>query len=196
MPGPRDRLIASAIHLVRQRGVEGTGLTELVEHSGAARRSIYQHFAGGKTELIAASTRAAGSAIRRQMAAVLATTPPAEAFAATIDRISGNLRREGFALRCPIAAAAVAVPEAAAIRTRAAAAFSGWIEEWADALVRAGRTPDDARSLAGFMVSAVEGAMLRAHAEQSTEAMDQLVTHLLPLISTNHGSSAALKPDA
>ena len=49
-PGPRERLIASAIDLVRARGVDGTGLAELLEHSGTARRSIYQHFPGGKAE--------------------------------------------------------------------------------------------------------------------------------------------------
>ncbi|WP_372442056.1 TetR/AcrR family transcriptional regulator [Nocardioides limicola] len=62
---PRERLLRSSIALVRAHGVEGTGLTELLERSGTARRSIYQHFPGGKDELIAASTRAAGSWMKR-----------------------------------------------------------------------------------------------------------------------------------
>lgn len=181
--GPRDRLTASAIHLVRQRGVEGTGLKELVEHSGAARRSIYQHFPGGKTELIAHSTQVAGEFIRRRIKAALTTAPPVEALSGLLGLISATLPSQDFALGCPVSAAAQAVPEAEILRAAAAAAFSGWIDELSAALVRNGETDDDARSLAGFIVSAIEGALIRARAERSTEALDQVDTQLRRLLA-------------
>jgi AcrR family transcriptional regulator len=64
---PRERLVSTAIELVRKHGVEGTGLAELLERSNTARRSIYQHFPKGKLELIEASTYAAGDWIRRTL---------------------------------------------------------------------------------------------------------------------------------
>ena len=48
----RERLIASAIELLRRNGVAGTGLAQLLEHSGTARRSVYVNFPGGKSELV------------------------------------------------------------------------------------------------------------------------------------------------
>ncbi|MGL5445276.1 MAG: TetR family transcriptional regulator, partial [[Mycobacterium] stephanolepidis] len=42
-PGPRQRLIDSAIAMMRERGVYGTGLADLLKRSGTARNSIYQH---------------------------------------------------------------------------------------------------------------------------------------------------------
>src|SRR5258706_426767 len=49
----RERLIASAIEMLRRHGVAGTGLAELLENSGTARRSVYVNFPGGKSELMA-----------------------------------------------------------------------------------------------------------------------------------------------
>ena len=40
----RERLIVSAIELLRRNGVAGTGLAALLEHSGTARRSVYVNF--------------------------------------------------------------------------------------------------------------------------------------------------------
>jgi TetR/AcrR family transcriptional regulator, lmrAB and yxaGH operons repressor len=69
--GPRERLVASAIELVRERGVDATGVAELLDHSQTARGSIYKHFPGGKSELVTASTKEAGEQMRlglRQLA--------------------------------------------------------------------------------------------------------------------------------
>ena len=67
--GPRERLIDSTIALIRRRGVHATGLTDLLNHSGTARQSIYQHFPGGKAELVEHATKEAG----RQMVDLLDT---------------------------------------------------------------------------------------------------------------------------
>ncbi|MCP9625448.1 TetR/AcrR family transcriptional regulator, partial [Nocardia otitidiscaviarum] len=50
--GPRDRLIESAIELVREQGVHGAGLSALLDRSRASRNSLYQHFPEGKGELV------------------------------------------------------------------------------------------------------------------------------------------------
>jgi len=59
--GPRDRLISNSIAMVQERGVHATGLSDLLRRSSTARNSIYQHFPGGKTELMVAVTDAAGA---------------------------------------------------------------------------------------------------------------------------------------
>jgi TetR/AcrR family transcriptional repressor of lmrAB and yxaGH operons len=181
--GPRERLITAAIELVSERGVEGAGLTDLLGRSSSARRSIYQHFPGGKLELIEASTRAAGewmrSALRQFGAAMDAPTLLTE----MIRQVAASLVGSDYRLGCPIAAAAAVSADAAGVREAAAAVFAGWVEEIEALLVRDGREREEAHSLAGFLVSAVEGAMLCARATRSTEPLDQAAEHLTRLLA-------------
>src|SRR5918911_1463093 len=50
---PRERMIQSALILMGRQGVEGTSFSQVIDHSGAPRGSIYHHFPGGKEQLIA-----------------------------------------------------------------------------------------------------------------------------------------------
>lgn len=183
--GPRQRLVAAAIELVRERGVEGAGLSDLLQRSGSARRSIYQHFPAGKLELIAASTRAAGGWMRRILRDMGATVETPRLLALMIGEISKDLVRQDFRLGCPIAAAASA--DATVVRAAAGEVFAGWVEELEGMLVRDGRTAAEAHSLAGFLVSAIEGAMLCARAVRSTEPLDQAAEQLSRLITAPTG---------
>lgn len=176
-PGPRDRLLVSAIALVRERGVEATGLADLLERSGTARRSVYQHFPGGKLEMIEESTRLAGQWIRHLLTTA-ADDDPGTVVAALIRQTARNLAAHDFALGCPIGAAAMAPPEAAGVRAAATATFEAWTADIAERLTREGRSPEQARSLAGFVVSAIEGALLRSVAARSTEPLDQAAEQL------------------
>lgn len=181
-PGPRDRLVATAIDLIRQNGVEATGLNELVAASGAARRSIYQHFPAGKLELIETSTRVAGDWMGR----VLASAPgvsPREAVRGFLDGLRAGLVADGYVSGCPIAAAAMAPRAAAGVRAAATDVFEAWTDGIAAELVEAGARPDRARSLAGFAVSAVEGALMRAIAARSDEPLVQAAEQLDHLLA-------------
>lgn len=180
-PGPRERLIASAITLVRERGVEATGLADLLEHSGTARRSIYQHFPGGKLEMIEQSTRLAGAWIGR-LIRTAGDESPAALVRALVEQTTHNLVASDFTRGCPIMAAASAPPEAAQVRTAAAAVFESWTAEIATRLAATGRTAEESRSLAGFIVSSVEGALVRAVAARSTEPLDQAAQQLPRLL--------------
>ena len=184
-PGPRERLIISAIELVRARGVDGTGLTELLERSGTARRSIYQHFPGGKAELVATSTAAAGAWLRRALRDLEGQGDVASLVRTLVSQVAENLAAGDYTLGCPVAAAAAAAPEAVGVREAAASAFDSWTEEIAAALVREGRPVAEARSLAGFIVSSVEGALLRARCARSTEPLEQASDQLSRLVAAS-----------
>src|SRR5439155_25563938 len=63
-PGhPRERMIQSALLLMGERGIEATSFSQVIEHSGAPRGSIYHHFPGGKAQLVEEATRYAGDAV-------------------------------------------------------------------------------------------------------------------------------------
>src|SRR5919201_518936 len=59
-PSPRQRMIESAMALVAEHGVDGTSFSQVIEHSGAPRGSIYHHFPGGKAQLMEEATRYGG----------------------------------------------------------------------------------------------------------------------------------------
>ncbi len=45
-------MVQSAATLIRERGIHGTGLREVVAHSGGPRGSLGRFFPGGKTQLV------------------------------------------------------------------------------------------------------------------------------------------------
>src|SRR6476660_7352827 len=48
----RARMVQSAATLIRERGIHGTGLREVVAHSRGPRGSLGRFFPGGKTQLV------------------------------------------------------------------------------------------------------------------------------------------------
>lgn len=188
--GPRQRLIRSAIELVRERGVEGTAINDLLERSGSARQSIYQHFPGGKMELIDVSTRAAGEWMRRIIAQVGPDTGSRALIEMVVDEATKGLEATEFRLGCPVAAAATA-SDAPRVQDAAAAVFNDWSREVEVLLVREGKPPAEAASLATFVVSSVEGALLCSQAARSVaplhSARDQLAALLPQPTEAAHG---------
>lgn len=181
--GPRQRLIAAAIELVREHGVEGTGLTELLDRSHSARGSVYQHFPGGKLELIEASTRAVGAWVQGAIRQFGATMDSTTLLTEMIKLISADLVSADYRLGCPVAAAGFASADAARVRQAAADVLAGTTKEIEALLVREGRPAAEAHSLAGMIISSVEGAMLCARAARSTEPLDQAAEHLVRLLA-------------
>src|SRR3954466_11711810 len=82
----RERMIRSTALLIRERGVEATSFSDVLEHSGAPRGSIYHHFPGGKAQLVEEATRWAGDFIARAQIASLQDGDPVAAVDAAIAR--------------------------------------------------------------------------------------------------------------
>lgn len=168
-PGPRERLLDATITSLRRDGVEGTGIAGVLAASGTARQSIYQHFPGGKAELVAAAVRRAGDFIARRGAA----DPHAHAD----DRIDwwiGQLRRHDFALGCPVAAGALAGADSPDVVTAAAEVFARWAAQFGAHLVEAGADPERSAALGRFLVSSLEGAIMMARALRSIQPLEDL----------------------
>src|ERR1700733_13761679 len=57
----RDRIVRSAATLVRERGVHGVGLRQIVAHANGPRGSLQRYFPGGKTQVITEALNLAGA---------------------------------------------------------------------------------------------------------------------------------------
>src|SRR6478672_10694690 len=122
----RDAFIDTTATLLRRQGYAATGLSEIVDRSGAPRGSLYFHFPGGKEQLAAAALERAGEQLCAGIEAALgARESLPEAFALLLDALARNLVASDYAEGCPLATVALEVSGASApLRDVAAAAFA------------------------------------------------------------------------
>jgi TetR/AcrR family transcriptional regulator, lmrAB and yxaGH operons repressor len=180
----RERMIRSAVALFRERGIEGTSFTDVLEHSGAPRGSIYYHFPGGKAQLAEEATRYSGELIAAGLALSLAEKDPHAAvrsFAATWREI---LDKSEFASGCAVAAATIEGERTPAARDAAATAFERWQAVLAEAFTARGIDPERARGLATTTVAAIEGGILLARAQRSSEPLERVADELAALVAS------------
>jgi AcrR family transcriptional regulator len=177
MASPRDRMVASAALLIRERGAHSTAISDVLEHSGAPRGSAYHYFPGGRTQLLC---EAVDFASDHTAAGINSGATGLDVLDAIVGGFRKQLTRTDFRAGCPVVAVAVEAgdptkDENAAVLERAGAAFTRWTDLIAHRLAGDGVDPDRARELAVFMTSAIEGAIVMARATRDVEPLD--VTH-------------------
>lgn len=173
----RDRLVRSAITLLRSRGADGFGMSELLHDSGVARRSMYQYFPGGKAQLLETAVAEAGARIDAELGDLLGRLPPIDALAAWVEQWKRALAGSDFQLGCPLAAAGQSAQDYPEAGAAAAHAFASLRATIADALVRDGMDTDRAVRAASLLVSGIEGAIITSRSLRSVTPLDDLVTH-------------------
>jgi AcrR family transcriptional regulator len=180
----RDKLITSAIEMVRRHGVAGTGVAALLSDSGVARRSLYLNFPGGKTELATAATEVAGQAIDAAIGKALRTEASIpDALDWFVESWKRVLIDSDFEAGCPIVAAAVARSEASTAADVASTIFADWERRLAERVRAEGVDSEVADGLATTTVAAIEGAVVIALATRSTQPLDRVSRHLTELLN-------------
>ena len=175
-------MIASAMQLMGERGVDATSFSEVLAHSGAPRGSIYHHFPGGKAQLIEEATRFGGEIISTGLEAALEQEDPIAAVEGVAAFWRAALLGNEFALGCPVVAVTVEGGRVPAARNAAREVFKRWQDLDARILERAGVPAQRARSIAAMMVAAIEGAVILSRAERSDEPLERVVDELQKLI--------------
>jgi TetR/AcrR family transcriptional regulator, lmrAB and yxaGH operons repressor len=161
----RERMIAAATALFRERGYDGTGFREIVAVAGAAHGAIYHHFPGGKEEIGAITAERAGDSLARTIREVAATQDPRSTVRTLIGVVDRVLIRTGHRPGCPVSAAALAADDPDGLLRQAADhAYRSWIEPLQQCLERHGVEGGRANAYATMAVAAVEGAVLLCRA--------------------------------
>ncbi|MFE5475791.1 TetR/AcrR family transcriptional regulator [Nocardia sp. NPDC056541] len=181
--GPRERLIRSAIIMMREHGVAATGLTELLAHSKTARGSIYLHFPGGKNELMEQATLHAGQQISATIdALVAASSSPAQVVLGLVELWKRVLDTSSFTAGCPIVAAAQSGADSPAVQAASATVFADWTRRLADLLISTGMDSAAAASVGSVIVSTIQGAIIRGRSEKSLQPLDDAGINLVKLL--------------
>lgn len=184
----RDRLVITAIDLIRRRGVAATGLSALLEGSGTARRSLYLNFPGGKAELVAEATLSAGRLMSDVIDGMLDDLDPVGAVRAFVQMWVTNLTTSGFTVGCPIVAAALGRTEAPAAADAAGEVFIDWERRIAASLQSQGLSTDDAARLATLTVASVEGAIILSQASGSELPLRRVEEALVATVDQQIGA--------
>jgi TetR/AcrR family transcriptional repressor of lmrAB and yxaGH operons len=175
--GVRERMVASAVDLLARRGLQATSFSEVLEHSGAPRGSVYHHFPEGKDQMIGSALDVAGGRaielLDRKAGA------PAEEIAAWFLHIWREVLIRGqFEAGCAVVAVAVAA-DSPELLDQTARVFRTWRRRLAELLKQGGLGAEDAQRFAAVLVAASEGAVVLARAEQSLEPFDLVAEQLV-----------------
>lgn len=167
----RDRLIRTTGRLLRTQGYAATGLNEIMRAADAPKGSMYFHFPGGKEQLAAEAVGAFADRGNRGLERILAESATMHdlihaIFDVYIEHLQATDYREGCAVATVSLDAAAGRPVLAEATDQA---FRGWVDRLAEGLEARGRTPEESHALATLIIAAVEGTIMMAKGERSTE---------------------------
>jgi AcrR family transcriptional regulator len=168
---------------------------DVVNHASAPRGSVQHYFPGGKEQLVGEAVewagRYAGGRIPRFLAGMSEPTP-SRLFAAMVRQWIEEYRRDGFAAGCPLAATTVDWAEASpGIRPHLERAVAAWRDPVAAALAELGVPRRKASAVATLMISALEGAIVLARAEQDLKPLFTVIRELGPHLDRYVGEPGA-----
>lgn len=183
---PRERMVYSAVQLVRARGATGTGVRDVVEHAGAPRGSFQHYFPGGKDQLVGEAVLwAAGFAAdwTRAYRATARKPTPSGLFAHLARQWKQEFAARGFERGCPLmAAAADLVGAGSAVSEQLRDGIERWEAAVAGELIAMDVPARRAKRLATLMISTLEGAIMSARLRGDVGPLTTVVTELAPLL--------------
>ena len=169
----RASMVRSGAQLIREHGVSGVGLREIVTHSKGPRGSLHRYFPGGKTQLVAEAIDLAVAELSEGVEVALArAVDRTEAVAIIVSPWRRTLLDHDFALGCPLAAAVVDMADNDVLREHSCDKFARWRQTVAATFVRLGDSETNANDLATVLLASIEGAMVLARAQRRTDALD------------------------
>jgi TetR/AcrR family transcriptional regulator, transcriptional repressor for nem operon len=161
------RIVASASRLVRERGLEGTSVGEVMQAAGMTHGGFYKHFES-KEALLEAAIDAAFS----EFIEALDRGEPGQAFAAYRARYLSEGHRNHLGLGCPVATVGQEIGRAP---DGLKAVFGRGIRRVVNALARVMTGSAEAKEAAAFReLSMLVGAMVIARASDPATARDVL----------------------
>src|ERR1700739_3933147 len=154
----RKKMLISAAEVMRERGVAGVTIDEVLNRSGAPRGSVYYHFPDGRNQIGAERSRYAGDAIAADIdgAAGRGAKALVREFVKFWERA---LADSDFNAGCPVVAAAIGcADDEVQLAAEAGRIFAHWRTALTRAFVADGFLEPDADSLPVMSIAALEGA--------------------------------------
>ena len=169
----KKKLVDATATLLRRQGYHATGLSAIVDESGAPRGSLYFYFPGGKDELAVAALEQAGAVWRARLEG---------AVEAIVNVLADDLAASDWENGCPVAAVALESTSPAvadAVRRH----YARWLDDIAARISEFGVAKPAAKQLAMVALAAVEGALLLAKVQRSKQPLLAVGAALRAMVS-------------
>ncbi|WP_327294144.1 MULTISPECIES: TetR/AcrR family transcriptional regulator [unclassified Streptomyces] len=183
----RERIVAAAADLMYRHGVAGTSTPAVRDAAGVSSSQIYHYFTD-KDDLTRAVIAFQSEAILSHQAPLLARLDSIEALRSWREVVVDAARRQNGAGGCPLGSLSSELSDDHPwAREALAASFTVWseaIHAGLDAMVDNGalRPETDATTLSLALLAAVQGGLVLAQAQHTTDALeaalDAVITHI------------------
>jgi TetR/AcrR family transcriptional regulator, lmrAB and yxaGH operons repressor len=178
----RNKMLASAAEVLRERGAAGVTIDEVLTRSGAPRGSVYYHFPAGRTQILTEALHYAGDAITAAIdqAAERGAKTLLRGFVEYWERL---LTDSDFNAGCPVVAAAIgSAPDEPQLTAEARQILNRWRTAVTRAFVADGFDAPDAEGLAVMSIAALEGAVVLCRSTRDTKPLHEVYGQLEFLI--------------
>ena len=177
-------MLVSAAEVMRERGVAGVTIDEVLTRSGAPRGSVYYHFPDGRNQILTEALQYAGEAITAVIddAAAKGGMFLVRQF---VDFWEELLAESDFTAGCPVVAAAIGSTEdEPQLMSVAGAIFNHWRDALTRAFVTDGFEESDAASLAIMCIASLEGAVVLCRSTRSADPLRDVAAQVEFLIKS------------
>ncbi|MDK0524241.1 TetR/AcrR family transcriptional regulator [Streptomyces sp. ML-6] len=180
----RHRIIRATATLLQQRGYESTSVKRIAAAAQASPSSVYHFFPGGKQELAAEAMRHGAREFGEMLTKGLSSSAdPADATAACALLLADDLKQSDWSDGCPVAVTALeTIGRAPGLQEAATRSLTEWRDLVTAKLTGSGIAPDTARSLAGTVISTLEGAELLSRVTADDTPLRNAAVHLAQLV--------------
>lgn len=175
------------------QGFHATGMSEIIQASGAPRGSLYYYFPDGKEGLAAEAIARTGEAIAERIRAGLAPTGClASAIAALTEQIAAGVESSCFRAGGPLTTVAMETATTSERLNQACrAAYNRLSGAFAESLVKAGHPPERAAELAEFITAAIEGGIILSRTYHSGDPLRRIGRQIGALLAAAHPPDSA-----
>lgn len=172
----RDQIIAATCDLMEAQGFHATGMSEIIQASGAPRGSLYYYFPDGKEGLAAEAIARTGEATAERIRANLVEGDYiARSVARFAEQIAAAVEASGFRAGGPLTAVAIETATTSERLNQACReAYGRLTGAFAERLVAAGYPPARAAELAEFITAAIEGGIILSRTFHSGDPLRRI----------------------
>lgn len=184
----RDRIVEAAARLMFERGVAGTGTSDVLKAAGVSSPSQLYHYFGDKRELIQAVIAYQTQHVLDLQWPLLSRLDSFEALEAWRDAVVADQRARNCEGGCPIGSLSMELSDHdAEARVELAAGYQRWEEAIRDGLDRMRTRGElgadaDPSALALALLTALQGGLVMTQARRDTVALEAVLNAIIDLI--------------
>jgi TetR/AcrR family transcriptional repressor of nem operon len=168
-----EGILASAARLVREKGIAGARVADVMKGAGLTVGGFYAHFAS-KEDLVDDTLRRTGSELRERLFSRLDEKPEADRAEVVLKRYLSPAHRDAWAMGCPLPAVVGEIGTTAGEHTKVLGelvdGFGSQLEDYLPKGQRSAR-----RTLAIGLVALMVGGLSLARALRGTELSDEVI---------------------